>query len=161
MNFAQYAEILVMLFLLPWLLPKIGVRKSLTLGIAAWPIRYAIFCIGEPTWLVVASLTLHGFCYVFFFTVGQIYVDEVAPKDIRGSAQSLHAFITLGLGMWLGSHFCGWIRDMFVVTKEVGGEMISTVNYFNIFIIPCILTIVCAIAFLMTFREPAKRAVSQ
>ncbi|MFH1738168.1 MAG: MFS transporter [bacterium] len=158
MALAQCAEIVVMLFFLPWLLPRIGVRRSLTLGIVAWPIRYAIFCIGGPTWLVVASLTLHGFCYVFFFTIGQIYVDEVAPKDIRGSAQSLHTFVTLGLGLFLGSVFCGWIRDMFLVTSEVAGEAVTSVNYLYVFIIPCVLTILCAIVFLLTFHEPSKKA---
>ncbi|HPO07121.1 MAG TPA: MFS transporter [bacterium] len=158
MALAQVAEILVMLVFLPWLLPRIGVRNSLALGILAWPIRYAIFCVGHPTWLVIASLTLHGFCYVFFFTVGQIYVDEVAPKDTRGSAQSLHAFVTLGLGLFLGSLFCGWIRDLFIESTEVAGQMVPSVNYFHVFLVPCVLTIVCAAAFLMTFREPVKKA---
>ena len=49
----------------------------------AWPLRYIIFAIGGPTWLVIASLALHGFCYVFFFVAAFIYVDKVAPPDIR------------------------------------------------------------------------------
>jgi hypothetical protein len=83
MTIAQVAEIFVMAFMLSWALKKFGMRRTLTLGILAWPIRYIIFVIGEPSWLVIASLALHGFCYVFFFTAAFIYVDNIAPKDIR------------------------------------------------------------------------------
>jgi len=76
--------------------------------VLAWPLRYIIFAIGSPTWLVIASLALHGFCYVFFFTASQIYVDTVAPRDIRASAQSLIMLVTIGLGMYIGSFFAGW-----------------------------------------------------
>ena len=56
----------------------------MTLGVLAWPIRYIIFVIGEPSWLVIASLALHGFCYVFFFTAAYIYVDTIAPQGHPG-----------------------------------------------------------------------------
>ena len=68
MVIAQMAEILVMALLLPYFLPKFGMRKTMALGVIAWPIRYIIFAIGSPVWLVIASLSLHGFCYVFFFS---------------------------------------------------------------------------------------------
>ena len=85
MVIAQAAEILVMAFLLPYFLPKFGIRKTMLIGILAWPLRYIIFAIGAPAWLVVASLALHGFCFVFFFTAAFIYVDTIAPADIRHS----------------------------------------------------------------------------
>ena len=116
MTIAQIAEIFVMAFLLSWALKKFGMRRTMTLGILAWPIRYIIFVIGAPAWLVVASLSLHGFCYVFFFTAAYIYVDNIAPKDIRHSAQGLIAVIILGLGNFLGSLFCGVIQNLF--TRE-------------------------------------------
>ena len=64
---AQLAEIFVMAFLLSYFLKKYGMRRTLAIGVIAWPIRYIIFSIGTPAWLVIASLALHGFCYVFFF----------------------------------------------------------------------------------------------
>ena len=33
----------------------------MAIGVIAWPIRYIIFAVGAPAWLVVASLALHGF----------------------------------------------------------------------------------------------------
>ena len=149
MTIAQIAEIFVMALLLPALLPKLGARKMLAIGVLAWPIRYAIFAIGAPTWLVVASLTLHGFCYVFFFVVGFIYVDSVATADIRASAQSLVAFVILGLGTYVGSLFSGWIGDAFKLPS-------GATDWRSVFLVPCALTVAAAIAFLTAFREKKK-----
>ncbi|MDZ7371000.1 MAG: MFS transporter [candidate division KSB1 bacterium] len=151
MVIAQAAEILVMALLLPYFLPKYGIRKTLTLGILAWPLRYLIFAIGAPKWLVIASLALHGFCYVFFFTASQIYVDTVAPKDIRASAQSLIFLVTIGLGMYLGSFFAGWIQNLFS-TFDGQGAIVDT-NWTGVFLVPFALTILCAAAFVLTFKE--------
>ncbi|HPG38239.1 MAG TPA: MFS transporter [bacterium] len=151
MTIAQAAEIFVLALLLPYFLPKYGMRKTLTLGILAWPIRYIIFSIGSPAWLVIASLTLHGFCFVFFFAAAQIYVDTVAPKDIRASAQSMISFVTYGLGLYTGSIFAGWIQNLFS-EFDANGAIIST-NWTHVFLIPTALTVICAIVFVTTFRE--------
>jgi len=148
MTTAQIGEIFTMVILLPLLLPKLGVRLCLALGVIAWPIRYAIFAIGHPWWLVVGSLPIHGFCYVFFFVVGQIYSDNVAPKDIRASAQSLWAVVVLGIGSIIGSTLAGWVRDLFTVDKVV--------NYRGVFLVPLVVTVLCTLAFLVFFREPEK-----
>jgi nucleoside transporter len=145
MTIAQFAEIFVMAFLLSWSLKRFGMRKTLAIGVVAWPIRYIIFAIGSPAWLVIASLALHGFCYVFFFVAAFIYVDKVAPPDIRASAQSLIAIIALGFGRFLGSLFAGWIRDVF--TTDAG------TNWTMVFLVPCALTVFCAVAFVLFFRE--------
>jgi nucleoside transporter len=145
MTIAQFAEIFVMAFLLSWSLKRYGMRRTLAIGVVAWPIRYIIFAIGSPAWLVIASLALHGFCYVFFFVAAFIYVDKIAPPDIRASAQSLIAIIALGFGRFLGSLFAGWVRDLF--TTEAG------TNWTYVFLVPCALTIFCAVAFLLFFRE--------
>jgi MFS family permease len=145
MTIAQFAEIFVMAFGLSWALKRYGMRKTLAIGVVAWPIRYVIFAIGGPAWLVIASLALHGFCYVFFFVAAFIYVDKVAPPDIRASAQSMIAIVALGLGRFLGSLFAGKIQEMF--TTELG------TNWTGVFLVPCALTLACAVAFLLFFRE--------
>ncbi len=144
MVIAQAAEILVLAFTLPWALPKYGIRKVLTVGILAWPLRYIIFAIGTPSWLVIASLALHGFCFVFFFAAAFIYFDTIAPKDIRHSAQSFITLVTYGLGNYVGSLFAGWIKSIFTVN--------GITNWTNVFIVPCVLTILCAIAFMAFFK---------
>lgn len=145
MTIAQVAEIFVLAFLLPTLISRIGIRKILALGILAWPLRYIIFAIGQPSWLVIASLALHGFCFVFFFAAAFIYVDTIAPRDIRHSAQSFITLVTYGVGNYIGSLFAGWVHDLF--TKN------EVTNWTNVFLVPCFLTILCAFVFLVFFKE--------
>lgn len=150
MSIGQIAEIVTMILILQLVLPRVGIKNAIMIGIVAWPIRYIIFAIGEPQWLVVSSLTLHGFCYVFFFVVGQMYVDKVAPKDIRGSAQSLLFIVTFGIGQLVGTYFAGWIKSIY--TTGVGTDAVTDWSW--VFTIPVILTILCAIAFFAFFNEP-------
>lgn len=150
MVIAQAAEILVLAFLLPWALPKYGIRTVLTIGILAWPVRYIIFAIGSPAWLVIASLSLHGFCFVFFFAAAFIYFDTIAPSDIRNSAQSFITLVTYGLGNYVGSLFAGWIKSLFTTPAGV-------TNWTNVFLVPCALTILCAFAFLIFFKVDSRQ----
>ncbi|MGQ9671530.1 MAG: MFS transporter [Candidatus Aminicenantales bacterium] len=152
MTIAQVAEIFVLAFLLPYLITRIGIRNILVVGILAWPARYIIFAIGKPAWLVIASLALHGFCFVFFFAAAFIYVDTVAPRDIRHSAQSLITLVTYGVGNYLGSLFAGWVHDLF--TRQ------GVTDWTSVFLVPCVLTILCAAVFLVFFKErrPAQTA---
>ena len=46
MTIAQICELVGMAVLLPLLLPKIGIRWALAIGVIAWPIRYIVFAIG-------------------------------------------------------------------------------------------------------------------
>lgn len=145
MAIAQLAEIFVMALLLPYLIKTISIRKILALGVLAWPIRYIIFAVGKPAWLVIASLSLHGFCFVLFFVAAFIYVDTVAPPDIRHSAQSLITLVTYGLGNYVGSIFAGQVQSIF--TAE------GATNWTGVFLVPVVLTLLCALAFLLFFRD--------
>jgi MFS family permease len=145
MAIAQAAEILTMIFL-PKMLKRWGIRGTMAVGILAWPVRYAIFALGGPLWLVLASLTLHGICYVCFFTASYIYVDQVAGPEIRASAQGLIAFVLLGAGLVVGSWFAGYIAGQF---KN---------DYTKIFLVPLVLTVICAIIFMAFFRPRAEAA---
>jgi nucleoside transporter len=153
MTIAQIAEIFTIAFMLPAVLPIWGVRRTMLLGIFAWPARYAIFALAWAfhqtapwtVWLAVASLALHGFCYVFFFVVAFIYTDTVAPRDVRSSAQALINVAVLGVGMLIGGFFAGWLKDTFTQN--------GVTNYTLVFIVPTVITIVAGLAFAALFRE--------
>jgi nucleoside transporter len=157
---SQVAEIISLAVFLPLSLRYFGMRTTLVIGVLAWPLRYFVFSLGQPLWLVITSLTFHGIGFAFVFVTSQIFVDRVAPKDIRASAQSLLTLVTLGFGNWIGTWFCGWLKDHYTTfVRDASGQMVpGPVNWAMVFMVPGILTLVCAVAYWFTFREPAGEA---
>jgi nucleoside transporter len=148
MSLGQVAEVGLML-LLGVSLSRWGMKTTILLGILAWPVRYAIFAIGEPMWLIVVAQSLHGICYSFFFVGGMIAVERLRPKDIRASAQGLIVFATNGAGMLIGHFFSGRIHDYYALPE--GGY-----NWAMIFMVPIAITIAAA-AFIIYFVESKYR----
>lgn len=95
---------------MPFFIQKLGVKKMLAVGMLAWVARY--FAFGTLQFpLVVFGLFLHGVCYDFFFVASQIYVDSRASASQRASAQSFIAFVTMGVGMFVGAYVGGYTVD--------------------------------------------------
>src|SRR4029077_2467254 len=116
MTLGQMSEIFFML-VMPWFFRRLGVKWMLLVGMLAWTARYAFFAYGnnaELVWMLYAGILLHGICYDFFFVTGQIYVDTKAPGDLRAAAQGFIAFVTLGVGMFIGSWASGRVVDAYV-----------------------------------------------
>ena len=153
MTVAQIAEIVVLLLLLHLSLKRFGVRKTMMIGILAWPLRYLLFTIPSLK-IIIGSLTLHGFGYAFFFVASQIYVNMKAKDDMRASAQALLTFFTLGVGNFLGSMFTGWCLKYF---KNDDGVM----NWTAFFWVPTGICIVCAVAFMVLFRDDVSQEKKQ
>jgi nucleoside transporter len=117
MTLGQMSEIFFML-VMPWFFRRLGVKNMLLVGMAAWAARYALFAFGNNgalVWMLYGGILLHGVCYDFFFVTGQIYVDQQAPPDLRAAAQGFIAFVTLGVGMFIGSWVSGRIVDAFAL----------------------------------------------
>jgi nucleoside transporter len=115
MTLGQMSEIFFML-VMPWFFRRLGVKWMLLVGMAAWATRYLLFAYGNNgalVWMLYAGILVHGVCYDFFFVTGQIYVDQKAPADLRAAAQGLIAFVTLGVGMFIGSYLSGMVVDSY------------------------------------------------
>jgi len=98
---------------MPFCFKRLGVKWMLAVGMLAWVARYALFAIGAPEqvrWMVLSGILLHGICYDFFFVTGQIYTDRIAPRALRGQAQGMLVFFTLGLGMFIGAQVAGMVE---------------------------------------------------
>jgi nucleoside transporter len=150
MTIGQVAEVVVMAFV-PYTVAKLGVKTTMLIGAGMWALRFGLSMIGQPEWLMIATIGFHGFCFGFFFVVAQMYVDRAASEDIKASAQNFLIFLIYGIGTIVGSVLSGVLRDIF-------GN-----NWTAIWTGPFILTLVCMAAFALLFRaeEIRKPATSR
>ena len=151
MTFGQMSEMGFML-LLPLALSKLGVKKIMLVGMAAWTLRYLMFALGNTgslVWMLYLGILLHGVCYDFFFVTGQIYVDQQAGARIRAAAQGLIAFVTLGVGLFIGSWASGKVVDAYAVTSATG---VTTHDWRSIWMVPAAGAAVILVIFALLFR---------
>src|SRR5437667_10220154 len=102
------------MLLMPPMFARLGVKRMLMVGMAAWVLRYALFAIAAPGavfWLIAIGILLHGVCYDFFFVTGQIYVDKKSTPAVRGQAQGFLVLVTSGVGMLIGGQVAGYVYD--------------------------------------------------
>jgi nucleoside transporter len=153
MTMGQMSEIFFML-VLPWFLVRVGVKRTLLVGMAAWTLRYAFFAYGNTgalVWMLYAGILLHGICYDFFFVTGQIYVDEAAPLRIRAAAQGFLAFITLGVGMFIGAWASGQVVQHYTAVGETAVHA-----WRAIWIVPAVAAAIVLALFAVLFRPGVK-----
>ena len=152
MSMGQMAEVLFM-FTLPFFYKRLGVKRTLMLGMLAWIARLAMFGYGNTgalAWMLYIGIILHGICYDFFFVMGQVYVDQKAPSALRSAAQGLITFLTYGIGMFVGSLFCGRIVDTY---KILGPDGSTGHNWRSIWMVPAALAAVVLVFFALGFRN--------
>jgi len=155
MTLGQMSEIGFML-VMPWFFARLGIKWMLLVGMAAWSIRYLFFAYGDTSslvWMLYVGILLHGVCYDFFFVTGQIYVDERAPSDLRSAAQGLIAFVTLGVGMFIGSWLSGLIVDAYRVAP-------ASHDWMRVWLVPAAMAagVLLLFAALFNERQPASEA---
>ena len=159
MTMGQGSEIFFML-LMPWFLLRLGTKRLLLVGMAAWAARYLLFAYGNAgslAWMLYIGILLHGVCYDFFFVTGQIYVDERAGPRIRAAAQGFLAFCTLGVGYLIGGIVSGKIVDAY---KQTNGSVV-THNWQAIWVMPAIFAFAVMILFALMFRGMATRSTRE
>lgn len=147
MSIGQIAEIGTMAAL-GVVLARLGWRTTMAVGIAAHAVRFFIYALGEPLWLIVGVNVVHGMAYAFFFAAVYIFVDERFPKDVRASAQALFNLLILGIGPFLGSLLWGWLGD---AVRGPDGQVV----FERLFLGPAWLGVVALLLLLVAFRPEA------
>jgi nucleoside transporter len=159
MTVGQFAEIFVM-WMLGWILSRLGFRWTIALGGLAYILRYAIWglvSIGPAAAgdganssvgiaIAVSSQALHGFCYSCFFATAYIYTERIAEADIRNSAQTVFGIIILGVGPVLAGPFLAGLAQVF------GTEGVVT-NFSGMWLTLAAIAAVTTVVFAAMFRD--------
>jgi hypothetical protein len=144
-SLGQVAEVGVLLCLARSL-RRLGIKRILLLGAGAQCLRFAIFAAGEPVWLVVAGMALHGMVFSCFFTGLAIAVDHLSDDENRASAQGLMAFVRGGIGSLSGNFLAGQAFDYYALPG--GGH-----DWQQFFLIPTCVALAGVAAFGLFFRD--------
>ncbi len=151
MTLGQMSEIGFML-VMPFCFKKLGIKKMMIVGMAAWALRYIFFGYGDNDafiWMLYGGILLHGICYDFFFVTGQIYVDNKAPDNLKSSAQGMITFATYGVGMFIGSLVSGKVVEVYSQ---------SDIHLWKeIWIVPAVASGVVLLLFTLFFKDDKKK----
>lgn len=126
-SIGQISEVLVMAGV-GLMIARLGFKWTMWIGTLAYLARCLVLAaaisVGEPFWLSMGlacfGQALHGLCFGCFLAVAFIFVDKVAPKDIRGSMQNVFGTFVIGLGFLVGGGLAGWVGEIF--TTKPGME---------------------------------------
>lgn len=100
-----------------------GIRFVYALGLFAWALRFLMLGEGNPgggLWLLVGSMLVYGVAFNFITIAGHLYIQQVAPQNMKGFAQGLMMFMSNGIGATFGTLVAGS-----VVNKWCHWEMIG------------------------------------
>jgi nucleoside transporter len=155
MNWGQFAEMFFML-IVPLAMKKIGVKWAMVIGLVAMLARYVAFLCGGMfgmDWLYFVGILVHGLIFGFFYVGGQIYVDKVAPVEIRAQAQGFNFLATFGLGLLIGNFFNGALIQHYKVAESY--------NWDAIWGWTTAITAVLLVAFAVLFNPPTESATEK
>jgi len=144
MGIAQAFQAIATVVLMVFLHEKLGTKWTLIVGATCWFILYLAYIKQKPRWIIIACQPFHGLAYVLFVIVGQIFANDLASDEIRGSMQSLLFATTSGIGLFLGTQFAGLVMDKF--RKE------EKFQWRQIFMVPCAIAIVSILVFILFFK---------
>jgi MFS family permease len=124
-SIGQISEVLVMAGV-GLMIARLGFKITLLIGTLAYLARCMVLAaailVGEPFWLSMGlacfGQALHGLCFGCFLAVAFIFVDKVAPKDVRGSMQNVFGTFVIGLGFLVGGLIAGWVGEVFTTPES-------------------------------------------
>ena len=149
MTAGQVSEV-AFLALLPLLVTRFSAKTILMVGMACWALRYWLFAEFPASGAALfVAIALHGACYDFFFVTGTLYADRKAPEGLRNTAQSVVAWATLGLGLFLGNLLAPQLHARFITTGPDGALAFAP----EFWLYPAAFAAALLVVFALVFRD--------
>jgi nucleoside transporter len=157
----QISEV-VFIVTIPFVLAKLGMKWALLGGMVMWGIRFFLFILAanDAAWLAVLGVALHGICNDFFLILGAMYIDRVAPLQVKAQGQSFFLFISSGIGVFLGSLVAGQVFNAVVAPQIEAGDS-GLGAWSTLWLLPIAASVVTAILWIAFFRQSEDRKLDQ
>lgn len=148
----QLSEI-VFIATIPFVLSKIGMKKTLLVGIAMWGVRFLLFSLSpyHDSSLAILGVALHGICNDFCIVIAAMYIDRLAPRHLAAQAQSWVILVFSGVGAAIGSLLSGSLYGLFVAPNLALGGQAWTV----LWAVPIGIAVVNMFLWIFLFKDKA------
>ncbi|MCX7820067.1 MAG: MFS transporter, partial [Brevinematales bacterium] len=150
MSLGQFTEIFA-LMLLGILLPKIGYKKLLVLGLLAEILRFGSYLAGGFHPLAIFGVVIHGFTYAFVYVTISIYLDANSTIKTRTALHQLFFMLIFGVGGFFGNTFAGKVIDF--------SSANNLVNYNILWLFPLAIILLVLLLTLFLMRENKEEEV--
>jgi MFS family permease len=142
---------------------RLGFKRTMLIGGAAYLLRCLTFAAAASSppsvqlALAVVGQALHGLCFGCFLATAYMYVDRVAPVDIRGSMQNIFGTFVIGLGAVTAGIVGGQVGKLF--TSQTG-DVIQR-DWTSIWLAGAAVAAGCLVAFAIWFPADRTEADAQ
>ncbi|MCP8616439.1 MFS transporter [Salirhabdus salicampi] len=92
---------------------KAGIIKIILLAAIVSGLRWYLYFIEPPQWVVFATAVMQGFSIGLFIPAALQYVKMISPKSVQVTAVSFYSAAGNGLGCWFCSILGGIIMDVY------------------------------------------------
>ena len=91
-------------------------------------------------------LPIRQVCFAGFFAASFIYIDRLAPKDVRNSVQTVFMLVMFGLGPLIAGQLNGVLSERFT-------DLTGTLDYSQFWNTAALVALFSALAFALFFRD--------
>ena len=158
MTLGQMSEVLF-LVLIPFFFVRLGVKKMLLIGMAAWVLRYVLFAYGNNSTLVALLYARHHPARRVLRLLLRHRPDlrgQGRAASQRAAAQGFIHVVTYGVGQLIGSWAAGAVVDHYAVATDAGTRHL----WQAIWMVPAVMAFVVMLLFLVFFRPAPPTATS-
>ena len=99
----------VMWWIQPYLIGALGPRLLLVMAMASTTLRCWLYTVVRGQWAVIAVQLLHGVSWVCIWSGGTAFMHEIAPPELRATAQGILSAVYTGCGASSGLVLGGWL----------------------------------------------------
>jgi PPP family 3-phenylpropionic acid transporter len=107
------AEVVIFVFIGPWLLDVLDKRGALVLGAVAAVVRWGVMAQTANVGALATVEPLHGLTFALFHLACMRIIADTVPRSLAGVAQAFYGTVAIGGATALSTIASGWLFSRF------------------------------------------------